>query len=88
MYNDAGVYSWFVCLSVLTIWIRKFAHNQTENNQTNIELTEAHSYPRWSVDSRGAGQLSKHTLPLIQIWDTKIVSDVGLNVGNGRFSKL
>ena len=37
MYNDAGVYSWFVCLSVLTIWIRKFAHNQTENNQTNIE---------------------------------------------------
>ena len=37
MYNDAGVYSWFVCLYVLTIWIRKFAHNQTENNQTNIE---------------------------------------------------
>ena len=29
------------------------AHNQAENS-----ITEAHSNPLWSVDSRGAGQLS------------------------------
>ena len=30
-------------------------HNQV-NNQAEISITEAHSNPLWSVDSRGAGQ--------------------------------
>ena len=37
-----------------------FADRQTDNQvnkQEEISITEAHSYPLWSVDSRGAGQL-------------------------------
>ena len=35
--------------------MRIFAHRQADNQAEN-SITEAHSNPLWSVDSRGAGQ--------------------------------
>ena len=35
--------------------MRIFAYNQV-NNQAEISITEAHSNPLWSVDTRVAGQ--------------------------------
>ena len=55
--------------------MRIFAHRQADNQAEN-SITEAHSNPLWSVDSRGAGQHYLQALCNNKLsWNTPAFSD-------------
>ena len=55
--------------------MRIFADKHTIN-QAESSKTEAHSYPLWSVDSRGAGQFS-YCYCIVYDHSHKILEDIG-----------